>query len=71
MTFVAGAGDTPIEAISRGVLKKERQIFIQGWLIKFNHQEIVPSCGNDLLTKMVLRKESIGDFRCAREAKQG
>jgi hypothetical protein len=60
MTFVAGARDTPIEAISRGVLKKERHIFIQGWLITLNHQEIVPSCGNDLLTKMVLCKESIG-----------
>jgi hypothetical protein len=60
MTFVAGAGGTPIAAISRGVLKKERQIFIQGGLIEFNHQEIVSTRGNDLLTKMVLRKERIG-----------
>src|SRR6184192_3452184 len=46
--------------ISRGFVKKEGQIFVEGRLIVFDHQQIVASCGNDILAKTVLSKEGIG-----------
>src|SRR5450432_234178 len=60
MTCVAGASRAPIEAVGRRVLKKEGHILIQGGLIELDREKIVPSCGQNLLTKTALGKESIG-----------
>ena len=58
MAFVAGAGGAPIEAVSRRFLKKEGQVFVEGRLILFDHQQIVCSCSDDLLAKIVLGIEN-------------
>ena len=62
MTFVAGAGGAPIEAVKRRFLKEEGHIFRKGRLIVLDGEQVVASCGENLLAEMAMRKKSIGTY---------